>query len=78
MSDFEKDASMKSILLEAAKSEQRMRFYGPGMMIVAEGLVAFVGKDAVGIRHGKEEEPDEFISLECIIKIQAIGEYRHY
>jgi hypothetical protein len=78
MSDFEKDATLKTILLEAAKSGKRMRFYGPGMLIIAEGLVAFVGDGVVAISHSKEEEPDEYVSLDCIIKIQVIGEYRHY
>lgn len=78
MSDFEKDATLRSILLEAAKSGERMRFYGPGMMIVAEGQIAFVGEDVVGLKHGKTEEADEFVCIECIIKVQILGEYRHY
>ena len=78
MSDFEKDATLRSVLLDAAKSGERIRFYGPGMMIVAEGRVAFVGEDVVGIRHGDTEDADEFVSLECIIKVQILGEYRHF
>ncbi|MGD9397937.1 MAG: hypothetical protein PVJ05_15980 [Candidatus Thorarchaeota archaeon] len=78
MSDFEKDATLLSVLLDAAKSEERIRFYGPGMMIVAEGRVAFVGEDVVGIRHGETKDADEFVSLECIIKVQILGEYRHF
>ncbi|MHA3962149.1 MAG: hypothetical protein AM325_001310 [Candidatus Thorarchaeota archaeon SMTZ1-45] len=78
MSDFEKEATLRSVLLKAAKSGERMRFYGPGMMIVAEGQIAFVGEDVVGIKHGKTEEADEFVCIECIIKVQTLGEYRHY
>ena len=78
MSDFEKDATLRSVLLDAAKSGERMRFYGPGMMIVAEGRIAFVGEDVVGLKHGNTEDADEFISIECIIKVQTLGEYRHY
>ena len=78
MSDFEKDASLRSVLLDAAKSEERMRFYGPGMMIVAEGRIAFVGEDVVGLRHGDTKDADEFVCIECIIKVQTLGEYRHY
>jgi len=78
MSDFEKDATLRSVLLEAAKSGERMRFYGPGMMIVAEGQIAFVGEDVVGLKHGKTDEADEFVCIECIIKVQTLGEYRHY
>ena len=78
MSEFEKDATLRSVLLEAAKSGERMRFYGPGMMIIAEGRIAFVGADVVGLKHGDTEDADEFISIECIIKIQTLGEYRHY
>ncbi len=78
MSEFEKDATLRSVLLDAAKSGERLRFYGPGMMIVAEGRVAFVGKDVVGLRHGNTEDADEFVCIECIIKVQTLGEYRHY
>ncbi|MFW9975121.1 MAG: hypothetical protein ACFFDQ_07655 [Candidatus Thorarchaeota archaeon] len=78
MSDFEKVATLRSVLLDAAKSGERMRFYGPGMMIVAEGLIAFVGEDVVGIKHSKTENADEFVCIECIIKVQTLGEYRHY
>ncbi|MGQ4911088.1 MAG: hypothetical protein ACP6KW_02875 [Candidatus Thorarchaeota archaeon] len=78
MSKFEKDATLRSVLVEAAESGERLRFFGPGMIIVAEGRVAFVGEDVVGIRHGDTEDSDEYISLECIIKVQILGEYRHY
>ncbi|MHA2024350.1 MAG: hypothetical protein ACW98U_00500 [Candidatus Thorarchaeota archaeon] len=78
MSKFEKDATLRSVLLGAAKSGERLRFYGPGMMIVAEGRVAFVGEDVVGLRHGDTNDADEFVSIECIIKVQILGEYRHY
>jgi len=78
MSDIERDSTLKDILLEAAKAGDRLRFYGPGMMIIAEGRVAFVGEDVVGIRHGQTEDADEFVSIECIIKVQILGEYGHY
>ena len=78
MSEFEKGATLRSVLLEAAKKGERLRFYGPGMMIVAEGLVAFVGEDIVGLKHGDTKDADEYVCIECVIKIQIIGEYRHY
>ena len=78
MSELEKETTLRSILLEAAKSGERLRFFGPGMMIVAEGRVAFVGEDIVGLRHGETDDADEYVSIECVIKIQVIGEYRHY
>ena len=78
MSDVQKDYTLRSILQNAVKSGERLRFYGPGMMIVAEGTVSFVGKEVVGIKHGNTEEPDEFINLNCIIKVQILGEYRQY
>ena len=78
MSDFEKDATLRSVLLDAAKSGARLRFFGPGMMIVAEGCVAFVGEDVVGLKHGETNDADEFVCIECIIKVQTLGEYRHY
>ena len=78
MSEVQKDYTLRSILQNAAKSGDRLRFYGPGMMIVAEGTVVFVGKEIVAIRHGNTEQPDEFINLSCIIKVQVLGEYRQY
>ena len=78
MSEFEKDATLRSVLIDAAKSKERIRFFGPGMMIVAEGQIAFVGKDIVGVKHGKTEDADEFVCIECIIKLQTLGEYRQY
>ncbi len=78
MSELEKDATLRSVLLEAAKKGDRLRFFGPGMMIVAEGRVAFVGEDIVGLKHGETKDADEYIFIECVIKIQIIGEYRHY
>lgn len=78
MSKFEKDETLRSVLLDAAKSGARLRFYGSGMMIIAEGRVAFVGEDVVGIKHGDTKDADEFVCIECIIKVQILGEYRHY
>ena len=78
MSELEKDATLRSVLLEAAKKGERLRFFGPGMMIVAEGRVVFVGEDIVGLKHGDTEDADEYVCIECVIKIQLIGEYRHY
>ena len=78
MAEVQKDYTLRSILQNAVKSGERLRFYGPGMMIVAEGTVAFVGKEVVAIKHSSNEEPDEFINLSCIIKIQVLGEYRPY
>jgi len=78
MSEFENEATLRSVLLDAAKKGERLRFFGPGMMIVAEGRVAFVGKDVVGLKHGDTKDADEYVCIECVIKIQVIGEYRHY
>ncbi len=78
MSDIQKDYTLRSILQNASKTGERLRFYGPGMMIVAEGRVAFVGKEIVAIKHAESNEPDEFVNLECIIKVQVLGEYGNY
>ena len=78
MSKLEKDVNLRSVLLDAAKKGDRLRFFGPGMMIVAEGRITFVGEDIVGLRHGETEDADEYVCIECVIKIQVIGEYRHY
>jgi len=78
MSEHEKEATIRSVLLEAAKKGERLRFFGPGMMIVAEGVVAFVGEGIVGLKHGDTKDADEYVNIDCVIKVQHIGEYRHY
>ena len=65
-------------MIEAAKSGDRLRFYSHGMTILAEGIVDFVGDDIVGIRHHDKDDADEFVLIECITKVQVLGEYRHY
>lgn len=78
MTDFERDSTLRTILIEAAKSKDRFRFYSHGMTIIAEGIVDFVGSDVVGIRHHDKDEAEEFVLIECITKAQVLGEYRHY
>jgi hypothetical protein len=78
MSEQKKDTTLRSVLLEAAKSGDRLRFFGPGMIIVAEGCVAFVGEDVVGLKHGNTDDAEEYVCIECVIKVQRIGDYRHY
>jgi hypothetical protein len=78
MSEIQKDYTLRSILQDALKKGERLRFYGPGMMIVAEGQIVFVGKEIVALKHDEGKEADEFVNLDCIIKVQVLGEYRHY
>jgi hypothetical protein len=78
MSDFERDSTLRTILIEAAKSGDRLRFYSHGMTILAEGLVDFVGDGVVGIRHHNKEKADEFVLTECLVKVQFLEEYKHY
>ncbi len=78
MSVKESNESLRTVLEKAAKERTRLRFFGPGMMIVAEGFVDFVGDGVIGIKHHEKEGADEFILDECIIKIQILPEYRHY
>jgi hypothetical protein len=78
MSDFERDSTLRTVLIEAAKSGDRLRFYSHGMTILAEGIVDFVGDDFVAIRHQDKDQADEFVLIECITKVQVLGEYSHY
>ncbi|MFW9966353.1 MAG: hypothetical protein ACFFEA_04300 [Candidatus Thorarchaeota archaeon] len=78
MSDFERDSALRTILIDAAKSGERIRFYSHGMTILAEGIVDFVGDDIVAIRHHGKEKPEEYILTECVTKVQVLEEYRHY
>ncbi|MHA2300873.1 MAG: hypothetical protein ACXACD_07950 [Candidatus Thorarchaeota archaeon] len=77
MSDFERDSTLRTILIEAAKSGDRLRFYSHGMTILAEGI-EFVGDDIIGIRHHDKDKAEEYVLIECITKVQVLGEYRHY
>ncbi len=78
MSGVQNDATLTSILLEAAEQGTRVRFYGANMVILAEGFVAFVGNGIVGIKHQSKETADEFVMVGSIIKIQYLAEYSHY
>jgi hypothetical protein len=78
MSDFERDSTLRTILIEAAKSGDRLRFYSHGMTILAEGIIEFVGDDIIGIRHHDKDKAEEYVLIECITKVQVLGEYRHY
>ncbi|MFX0107805.1 MAG: hypothetical protein ACFE7R_05960 [Candidatus Hodarchaeota archaeon] len=78
MSNIERNSTLKSILIEYAKSGERLRFYGHGMMILAEGTIDFVGDGVVGIKHQNKEKADEFVLIECLSKVQVLGEYGHY
>ena len=78
MADHERESTLRTILLEAAKSGERLRFYSHGMTILAEGIIDFVGDDIIGIRHHNKENADEFLLTECLVKVQVLGEYRPY
>lgn len=78
MSGAHSDATLRSILKEAAEEGTRVRFYGANMIILAEGFVAFVGNGIVGIKHHSKEKADEFVSLAAIVKVQYLAEYSHY
>lgn len=68
---------MEMVLLQAAKSPVTLRFYGNQMTIIAEGQVAFVGKGIVALRRRKDKEPDEFVKIDSIVKVQELPEYRY-
>ena len=78
MSEIQKNVTLGSVLVDAAKSGVQLRVYGANMTILAEGIVAFVGNGVVALKHRKKEEPDEFVVTACIVKIQFLGDYRHY
>ncbi|MFW9845347.1 MAG: hypothetical protein ACFFD6_01255 [Candidatus Thorarchaeota archaeon] len=78
MAKSESEYTLRTILIKAAESGERLRFYGHGMTILAEGVVDFVGDGIVGIRHHGGEAADEYVLTECLTKVQILGEYRHY
>ncbi len=70
--------TLREVLEKASQTQTRVRFYGANMIILAEGVVAYVGDNIVAVKHQSDKEPDEFIVQSAIIKIQFIGEYTHY
>lgn len=74
MNSIERNTTFDDVLAEAAESAARVRIYGRSMAIIAEGLVAFVGNNVVGIKHKKKESATEFIRKDHIVKIQMLGE----
>jgi hypothetical protein len=75
MSDI---SSLRAILTKLKDTGDRVRFFGNGMVILAEGFIAHVGDDIVSIKHHSKEEPDEFLRIDCIVKVSILGEYRQY
>jgi hypothetical protein len=71
-------SALRKVLQKFMDSSERLRFFGNGMVILAEGFVAHVGDDVVSIKHHMKEEPDEFLRIDCIVKIAILGEYRQY
>lgn len=78
MSSLERNVTLKSALADAARLGTRVRLYGSPMVILAEGIVAYVGNGIVAIKHSPDTEPEEFVLLASIVKLQLLAEYRHY
>lgn len=68
---------MASVLREAAERNTRLRFFCTNMSIMAEGRVAYVTEGIVALYHRDEEEPDEFLRLNQIVKVQKLTEPRY-
>lgn len=77
-SETQRDWTLETVLLQAAKSGAMLRFCGNQMTILAEGQVAFVGKGIVGLRHRKDKEADEFVRIDSVAKVQEIPDSRQY
>ncbi len=76
-SEAQKDLTFEMVLLQAAKTGVNLRLYGNQMCIIAEGQVAFVGKGIVALRHRKDKDPDEFVKIDSILKVQELPEQRY-
>ncbi|MFW9908490.1 MAG: hypothetical protein ACFFEF_07935 [Candidatus Thorarchaeota archaeon] len=74
MTEIERNTTLRNVLLKAAQEKTRVRLIGPPNTILSEGFVDFIGNGIVGMKHRISEEPDEFIVISSIIKIQMIGE----
>ena len=68
---------MASVLREAAQRNIRLRFFCTNMSIMAEGKVAYVTDGIVAVYHREEGEPDEFLRLDHIVKVQKLAEPRY-
>ncbi len=78
MNESRKKETLSDVLQIAAEKKQRIRFYGANMVILAEGIIEYVGDGVVAVRHSDDQSADEFIVKSAIIKIQYLPEYSHY
>ncbi len=69
---LERNETVRSVLREAAERGERLRFFGPSMVILAEGLVAYVGNGIVALKRDKDRKPEEFVVISSIVKLQKI------
>ncbi|MCF2138256.1 MAG: hypothetical protein K9W43_13575 [Candidatus Thorarchaeota archaeon] len=74
---IERNETIKSVLRTAAERGTLLRFFGPSMVILAEGKVAYVGNGIVAIKRGSSDDPEEFLVINSIIKIQKIKERQY-
>ncbi|NWF95906.1 MAG: hypothetical protein HXY34_07155 [Candidatus Thorarchaeota archaeon] len=72
MPDGERDHNLRTVLLDAAKRNKTVRFFGPTGVVLAEGMVAHVGENVVAVKQTDDAEPDQFLLISAIVKIQFI------
>ena len=78
MPDSDRNHSFKAVLLDAAKRGKTVRFFSHTGSILAEGIIADVGENVVALKHRGETEPDEFLLMSAIVKVQLIPEPRTF
>ncbi|TFF83686.1 hypothetical protein EU524_02085 [Candidatus Thorarchaeota archaeon] len=74
MEDNEDFTTLPSVLEWARRTGQRLRFYGRGMTIMAEGLIASASEELVALKHRENQEAEEFLMLSEIAKVQTLEE----
>ncbi len=72
------DYSLKTILTNAARDAQRVRLIGAPLVIIADGYVTYVSREIVALSNEKDSEPNEFVNLADVIKVQLLPDYVSY
>ncbi len=78
MSETDKLAELRSVLVEAAKSGKTVRLFGPTGSVITEGKIVSVGTTLVALKHGTRDEPEEYVLLTCLTRVQFVPEPRTF
>ncbi len=78
MPEVDMITELRSVLVEASKSGKTVRFFGPTGNVIAEGKVASVGENIVALKQRDRDDPNEYILISCLTRIQFVPETRTF